>query len=304
MRGIFKKITSVIAVASLAASAGSLTAFADEAQPFELAEDDYYICDDLDISKEDVSDIIDKVNDMYLSGEITAEIAEDMVSAFSASANEDTYKYPVNDFFLAVPVASGITLTESNTITFRIKRTAPNYIVRLVNDNSKLCLGNAVPTLTKDNIRIPYSSSYENGIKYAIYTSHVVNPVTTTNNGILYSLRIKLEDNFGNTIGNQQAYDILRTDDYATVEVNGFELEDTGIYNYIGSLGDINNNGIVDNDDKQMLIDYLLHNITTLSPMQFAAADVTENGEVDVRDYTNLNNYLSGIHTNLRNLNA
>lgn len=304
MRGIFKKITSVIAVASLAASAGSLTAFADEAQPFELAEDDYYICDDLDISKEDVSDIIDKVNDMYLSGEITAEIAEDMVSAFSASANEDTYKYPVNDFFLAVPVASGITLTESNTITFRIKRTAPNYIVRLVNDNSKLCLGNAVPTLTKDNIRIPYSSSDENGIKYAIYTSHVVNPVTTTNNGILYSLRIKLEDNFGNTIGNQQAYDILRTDDYATVEVNGFELEDTGIYNYIGSLGDINNNGIVDNDDKQMLINYLLHNITTLSPMQFAAADVTENGEVDVRDYTNLNNYLSGIHTNLRNLNA
>lgn len=121
MRGIFKKITSVIAVASLAASAGSLTAFADEAQPFELAEDDYYICDDLDISKEDVSDIIDKVNDMYLSGEITAEIAEDMVSAFSASANEDTYKYPVNDFFLAVPVASGITLTESNTITFRIR---------------------------------------------------------------------------------------------------------------------------------------------------------------------------------------
>lgn len=303
MKGIFKKITSVIAVASLAASAGSLTAFADEAQPFELAEDDYYICDDLDISKEDVSDIIDKVNDMYLSGEITAEIAEDMVNAFSASANEDTFEYPANDFFIAVPVASGITLTESNTITFTIKRTAPNYRVRLVNNNSKLCLGNAVPTLTKDNIRIPYSSSDRNGIEYATYTSHVVNPVTTTNNGILYSLRIKLEDNFGNTIGNQQAYDILRTDDYATVEVNGFELENTGIYNYIGSLGDTDNNGIVDNDDKQMLIDYLLHN-GVLSPMQFAAADVTENGEVDVRDYTNLNNYLSGIHTNLRNLNS
>ncbi len=320
MRGIFKKITSVIAVASLAASAGSLTAFADEAQPFELAEDDYYICDDLDISKEDVSDIIDKVNDMYLSGEITAEIAEDMVNAFSASANEDTYKYLANDFFLAVPVKSGITLTESNKITFKIPRTAPDYRVRLYNVNSKLCLGNAVPTLTKDNISAPeYSSETVGNVEVAKFETHVNNAVTTTNEGVLFSLRIEVQDASGNsTLGGQRVYNMLRGNPNVSVEIDGVPLKETNYYsevdndndnnnNYydlICSLGDIDNNGIVDVDDKQMLIDYLLHNRETLSPMQFAAADVTENGEVDVRDYSRLRSYISGVYTNLRSINS
>ena len=309
MKSIVKKLTSIAAVASIAVSAGSVTAFADEVQTFDIAEDDYYVCDGLDITSEQVSNIIDKVNDMYVSGEITAEIAEDMVNAFSASANANEAKIPARDFFLAVPLASGVTLTENNKITFEIKVGvkvgASDYKVSLVSQQSKLSLGNAVPTLTKDNIRIPYSQVDENGIEYATYTSYVVNPVTTTNNGILYSLRIKLVDDLGNTIGSQRAYDILRADNYATVEVNGFELEPTGNYNNIGSLGDIDNNGLVNNADKQKLIAYLLHEEDgTLNPMEYAAADVTENGIVDVRDYTNLNNYLSGIHTNLRNLNS
>ena len=307
MRGIFKKITSVIAVASLAASAGSLTAFADEAQPFELAEDDYYICDDLDISKEDVSDIIDKVNDMYLSGEITAEIAEDMVNAFSASANEDTYEYPANDFFLAAMVHSGTTLTESNKITFTIKRTAPNYQVRLVDNNNKLSVGNAVPSMTESNIVVPsYSTSVgSDGIEYATYTTNVINTVTTANDGVLLTLRIKLLNSVNNhTIGGNDAYNILRANNYAVANINGVTLMKLDEYKNVGSLGDIDNNGIVDNADRQKLINYLLHNEGFDNAMQFAAADVTENGEVDVRDYSLLSSYISGVYTNLRSINS
>ncbi len=316
MRGIFKKITSVIAVASLAASAGSLTAFADEAQPFELAENDYYICDDLDISKEDVSDIIDKVNDMYLSGEITAEIAEDMVNAFSASANEDTYEYPANDFFIAVPLASGTTLTSNNIITFKIPRTAPDYRVRLYNVNSKLCLGNAVPTLTKDNIITPlYSpvSSNDDSVEVVKFETGVNNAVTTTNEGVLFSLRIEVQNASGNsTLGGQRVYNMLRGNPNVSVSINNVDLlkidneEKYGsyYYDYICSLGDIDNNGLVNDADRQILIKYLLHEKGFDNPMQFAAADVTENGEVDVRDYSLLSSYISGVYTNLRSINS
>ena len=306
IKSIVKKITSVAAVASLAVSAGSVTAFADEVQTFDIAEDDYYVCDGLDITSEQVSNIIDKVNDMYSSGEITAEIAEDMVNTFSASANANEASVPAKDFFLAVPVASGVTLTETNTITFKIKVKSSDYKVLLVDQNNKLSIGNAVPTLTKDNFKTPvYSKPDKNNGEIATYTTNVINPVTTTNNGILCSLRIKLEDNSNHFIGNSLAYNILRNNNFTNVTVTGVGLQDTGDRKNIGSLGDINGDGWVNGNDKQKLIAYMLHEEDgNLSPMEYAAADVTENGIVDVRDYSVLTNYVSGVYTDLRSANS
>ena len=230
-----------------------------------------------------------------------------MVSAFSASANEDTYEYPANDFFLAAMVHSGTTLTESNKITFTIKRTAPNYQVRLVDNNNKLSVGNAVPSMTESNIVVPsYSTSVgSDGIEYATYTTNVINTVTTANDGVLLTLRIKLLNSVNNhTIGGNDAYNILRANNYAVANINGVTLMKLDEYKNVGSLGDIDNNGIVDNADRQKLINYLLHNEGFDNAMQFAAADVTENGEVDVRDYSLLSSYISGVYTNLRSINS
>lgn len=306
MKSIVKKLTSIAAVASIAVSAGSVTAFADEVQTFDIAEDDYYVCDGLDITSEQVSNIIDKVNDMYVSGEITAEIAEDMVNAFSASANANEAKIPARDFFLAVPLASGVTLTENNKITFKIKVYSSDYKIRLVSQQSKLSLGNAVPTLTKDNFKRPlYFEPTEDNGGIATYTTNVLNPVTTTNNGILCSLRIKLEDSSGHSIGNSLAYNILRNNNFTSVTVTGVGLQSTGDRKNVGSLGDINGDGWVDINDKQKLIAYMLHEEDgTLNPMEYAAADVTENGIVDIRDYSVFTNYISGAYTDLRSANS
>ena len=62
------------------------------------------------------------------------------------------------------------------------------------------------------------------------------------------------------------------------------------------TLGDVNEDGSINQDDLNLVSDYLQGN-TAFSTKQFKAADVTKDGKIDSADVLKLNKYIQGIIT-------
>ena len=164
--------------------------------------------------------------------------------------------------------------------------------------------GNAVPSLTNNNnnnihtenyIRRPQDTRRWRGV----LIENNYNATSIYGNLYTIPIRLTLISNTNTEICGATAYRIFR--DYITVEINGdLTLQQLTAYNYIGSLGDIDNDADVDTDDKQILTNYLLNTGTFANSMQYAAADVTEDGTVNLSDYSKLYNYVAGTHNHLR----
>ena len=64
------------------------------------------------------------------------------------------------------------------------------------------------------------------------------------------------------------------------------------------TLGDVNGDGEITQDDLTMINNYLLKT-TALTEQQFIAADVTKDGKIDSADVNKLNKYIQGTITSL-----
>lgn len=306
MKNFIKKIIAIASMLSVITtmSIGMVSASAEEIS--ENANSPYDIAPGLNLTDDDVAEIIAKTAEMARAEGMSEEEIEELTSIWYSNDNSEISTFSADSnssakqFFTVVSVNAGYQVNDDLEIWLEYGRTSDAKPISVISsqiyNNDALYLPNATTFLTPSKVMI---NNYVH--RYAYTISNI--PKQTTKEGNI----VKFNLNVANNLTGLEAYELIANNSCITFpyeDISTMVCKIPNVYysNYIcnynvGALGDIfydnNGAGYINDYDSQYLASYICK-LETITPVQFAAADVDSNGVVNVLDLGQLKKYIDG----------
>lgn len=316
MKKLFKKIIAVFAVSAMAMSM-PLSVSADELHDNKdadiVSESKYDIAPGLNLTDEDVDSIIEEMSELAYESGMSEEEVAGIADIWCKKSNDNgiatysnNYTYPAQHYFTMASLKGGQTVPVNLQVSLWYGHTLDDNFLsvssyKLYDDSIKISSNST--ELTKPAVRI---DDYCYHIDLSINNKKVM----TSKEGKLVKFNLET----GNLTGIQGYKKIIESSTvraYDTVDYEDSRLELVknrfgGDYDYlyltnyvpndsVGAMGDIfydfSGLGKVDDYDLQYLASAIVKKVD-LNYVQTVAADIDENGVVDIKDYGYLQKYV------------
>ncbi len=319
MKNLFKKIATIFSVVAVSMSMTCAPVSADEL----VEESPYYVAPGLDLTDEEVEEIIEKTYELGRAEGMSEEEIEEIVSVWYKQPEVSTFSarstttdnnsgYNAKQFFTTFCVEGGQTIDGSITFSLRygLVRDDDEKPFEVTGyseyDDDALDLSNAV-----------YSQN-PNGVGGSIFIyqywfaiSNLGSQTTSEGNIIRFDLSMNPDpDNNNNVPEGADAYEIIATESCIVVDDDELEMLECQLpgvdynalnYNYrnytVGAFGDIeyaNGCGVINASDVQFLNEYIIRAVDIPNPIVEIAADVNKDGEIDILDLGLIRRYSTG----------
>lgn len=319
MKKIIKKIAAIVAVVTVSCGAGINNVYANELQENHIAEPVYDIAPGLDLTNEDVDNIIENTITMGIEEGLSDEEIKQLISVWY---NDDETSYSINgsnanrylakQFFTALTAKGGQPVNDTLCINFEYGLTVDD---NFLNVNGYTLYNDSINT---SNANVVVSQ----GISFDFYVHHYQLDINnlgsqSTSLGNIVKFDLSITDNRAKTgiaayerIANNSCLRMAEETPNASYTVNDYEKypcnlpidydEESSVHivNFnVGAYGDVavgnGEIGTIDSYDAQYVLAYV-SNSRSLNPIQKLAADVDRDGSVTSSDALQILNYATG----------
>ncbi len=314
MKNLFKKIATIFSVVAVSMSMTCAPVSADEL----VEESPYYVAPGLDLTDEEVEEIIEKTYELGRAEGMSEEEIEDIVSVwykqpevstFSARSTTTTDGQNAKQFFTALCLEGGQAVNNTLRVSLRYGLTLddePFDVDRHIPYNDALDLSNAGYTpafYERANMFLHH---------YVLTISNLGSQTTSDGNVIRFDLTMN-PDEYGVIPEGAYGYEVIATKSCIVIENSDLIMLECALpdvdynkLNYIyrnytvGAVGDVeydNGCGVINASDVQFLNQYLVSAVDIPNPIVELAADVDRDKDIDISDLGQLKKYANGMIT-------